>query len=146
MDGTKIIKKLLLEKDINTVDLAKRLGCGTANLYNKYKRNNFSLNELEEIAAAVGCSVKISFENSDPVQHSEAPAQAPNQPVEAPKPEKVKYLPPTPENLRKIDFASLKEDRRYQAEAMRLFGDDVISQIYGMTEFEFKKLAFPEES
>lgn len=98
MDGTKIIKKLLLEKDINTVDLAKRLGCGTANLYNKYKRNNFSLNELEEIAAAVGCSVKISFENSDPVQHSEAPAQAPNQPVEAPNPDKAKYLPPTPEN------------------------------------------------
>ena len=57
MDGTKIIKKLLLEKDINTVELAKRLGCGTANLYNKYKRNNFSLNELEEIAAAVGCNL-----------------------------------------------------------------------------------------
>ena len=61
MDGTKIIKKLLLEKDINTVELAKRLGCGTANLYNKYKRNNFSLNELEEIAAAVGCNLEITF-------------------------------------------------------------------------------------
>lgn len=58
-----MIKKLLIEKDINTVELAKRLGCGTANLYNKYKRNNFSLNELEEIAAAVGCSVEISFKD-----------------------------------------------------------------------------------
>lgn len=64
MDGTKLIKKLLVEKDINTVELAKRLGCGTANLYNKYKRNNFSLNELEEIANAVGCSVEISFKES----------------------------------------------------------------------------------
>ena len=63
MDGTKIIKKLLVEKDINTVELAKRLNCGTANLYNKYKRNNFSLNELEDIAAAVGCSIEISFKD-----------------------------------------------------------------------------------
>ena len=62
MDGTKIIKKLLLDGDINTVELAKRLNCGTANLYNKYKRNNFSLNELENIAAACGYRVNISFE------------------------------------------------------------------------------------
>lgn len=63
MDTTKIIKKLLVDKDINTVELAKRLGCGTANIYNKYKRNNFSVNELEEIANAVGCQLKISFED-----------------------------------------------------------------------------------
>ena len=41
MDGTKIVKKLLLEKNVNTVELAKRLGCGTANLYNKYKRKHY---------------------------------------------------------------------------------------------------------
>ena len=61
MDGTKIIKRLLLDADINTVELAKRLDCGTANLYNKYKRNNFSLNELEEIANACGYRVNITF-------------------------------------------------------------------------------------
>lgn len=61
MDGTKIIKKLLLDKDINTVELARRLNCGAANLYNKYKRNNFSVNELEEIASVVGCDLKITF-------------------------------------------------------------------------------------
>lgn len=139
MDGTKIIKKLLLEKDINTVELAKRLGCGTANLYNKYKRNNFSLNEIEEIAAAVGCFVKISFEDS------EAPAQVSNSTVEAPKPEKAKYLPPTPENLRKIDFASLKSNIYYQLEVSQRFGEEVTHQLYNMTETEFKQLAFPEE-
>lgn len=62
MDGTKIIKKLLIEAGINTVELARRLGCGTANLYNKYGRNNFSLNELEEIADACGYTVKITFD------------------------------------------------------------------------------------
>lgn len=61
MDGTKLIKKLLLEKNTNTVELARRLGCGTSNLYGKYKRNNFSLNELEEIANALNCDISISF-------------------------------------------------------------------------------------
>lgn len=107
---------------------------------------------LTQIASDLGYRTVTEFINAcidakiDSLNTPEAPVQAPNQPVEAPKPENAKYLPPTPENLRKIDFASLKEDRRYQTEAMRLFGDDVISQIYGMTEFEFKKLAFPEES
>lgn len=61
MDGTKIIKRLLVEKGINTVELAKRLKCGTANIYNKYRRNNFSVNEMEEIADALGADLKISF-------------------------------------------------------------------------------------
>ncbi|WP_270392634.1 helix-turn-helix domain-containing protein [Butyribacter intestini] len=63
MDTTKMIKKLLVDKEINTVELAKRLGCGTANIYNKYKRNNFSVNELEEIANAVGCQLVIIFKD-----------------------------------------------------------------------------------
>lgn len=61
MDGTKIIKKFLIDNDINTVELARRLECGTANIYNKYKRNNFSLNELEQIASVCGYDVEISF-------------------------------------------------------------------------------------
>lgn len=61
MDIAKLIKKLLVDKDLNTVDLSKRLGCGTANLYNKYKRNNFSVKELEEIANALNCDLKIEF-------------------------------------------------------------------------------------
>lgn len=141
MDGTKIIKKLLLEKDINTVDLAKRLGCGTANLYNKYKRNNFSLNELEEIAAAVGCSVKISFENSDPVQHSETPTEAPKPVPKAAKPSVPDILPPTPENLQIINFAWLKTNPIYKPEVAKMFGDEVTEKLCNMSEAEFKKLA-----
>ena len=70
MDGTKIIKRLLVEKGINTVELARRLECGTANIYNKYKRNNFSVNEMEEIADALGADLKISFidrETGEPI-------------------------------------------------------------------------------
>lgn len=65
MDIAKLIKKLLVDKDSNTVDLSKRLGCGTANLYNKYKRNNFSTKELEEIAEVLGCELKIEFVDKD---------------------------------------------------------------------------------
>lgn len=61
MDCAKMIKQLLLEKDINTVELAKRLNCTTGNLYNKYKRNNFSVNELEEIASACNAKLEIKF-------------------------------------------------------------------------------------
>ena len=61
MDGSKMIKRLLVERNINTVELARRINCGTANIYNKYKRNNFSLNELEEIAESCGCYIDISF-------------------------------------------------------------------------------------
>lgn len=55
------IPKTFIHPGKDTVDFAESLGCGTANLYNKYKRNNFSLNELEEIAAAVGCNLEITF-------------------------------------------------------------------------------------
>lgn len=63
MDSAKLVKMLLVARDMTTVDLAKKLGCGTANLYNKYRRNNFSVRELEEIADATGCDLKISFIN-----------------------------------------------------------------------------------
>lgn len=65
MDITKEIKRILFEKDLNTVELARRLGCGTANIYNKYKRNNFSVKELQEIADALGCDLKITFTDRD---------------------------------------------------------------------------------
>ena len=65
MDSAKLIKKLLVDKDLNTVDLANKLGCGTANLYNKYKRNNFSVNELEQIAEALDCNLSIQFVDRD---------------------------------------------------------------------------------
>ena len=63
MNTTKLIKKLLVEKEINTVELARRLDCRASNIYNKYRRNNFSVNELEEIANAVGCRLEISFKD-----------------------------------------------------------------------------------
>lgn len=61
MDMKKIIKTFLIQQDSNTVQLAARLGCGTSNLYDKYKRNTFSVEDLERIAEAYGHKLKIEF-------------------------------------------------------------------------------------
>lgn len=42
-------------------ELARRTGQTAQNLNNKYKRNVFKVSELEKIAAALDCDLKISF-------------------------------------------------------------------------------------
>ena len=61
MDGTKLIKKLLVEENINGVELAKRLGCRASNVYNKFNRNNLTLNDIEKMAAVIGYRTEINF-------------------------------------------------------------------------------------
>lgn len=61
MDMTTEIKKLMLDEKINMVGLAKRLNTSQPNLSAKFKRNNFSIKELEEIAAALNYTIEIKF-------------------------------------------------------------------------------------
>ena len=42
-------------------DIAEKTGQTRQNLSNKMKRSNFSEKELETIAAALGCTVEITF-------------------------------------------------------------------------------------
>ena len=42
-------------------ELARRTGQTAQNLNNKYKRNVFKVSELEKIAEALDCDLKISF-------------------------------------------------------------------------------------
>lgn len=55
------IKVLLVKKDMSTVDLANKLGVTPQNLYNKFKRDNFSEKELKEIADALGVKFEAYF-------------------------------------------------------------------------------------
>ena len=48
------IKKALLEKDMNVVDLAKLLNCTPENLYNKFKKDNWREKDVMEIAEKLG--------------------------------------------------------------------------------------------
>jgi IS30 family transposase len=56
------IRLLLVKKDnISEAELARRLGTVPSNLHNKMKRDNFSEKELREIAAVMGCELRMSF-------------------------------------------------------------------------------------
>lgn len=55
------IKILLIKKNMSAVGLAELLGTKPSNLYNKFKRDNFSEKELIEIADKLGCKYEGSF-------------------------------------------------------------------------------------
>lgn len=61
MAMTEKIKILLVKKKISAAQLAKLLGTTSANLYNKFKRDNFSEKELIEIANVLSCEYEAGF-------------------------------------------------------------------------------------
>lgn len=61
MDICKEIKKMLIDNDMTQTELANRIGTSQGNLANKMKRNNFSVNEMKEIAEALGYDLEIKF-------------------------------------------------------------------------------------
>lgn len=122
---------------------------------NEYQKKNYDRitilrkpgekDRLTKIAREMGYKTVTQFINAciDEKINSfaEPPAQSPISPVEAAEPAKSNYLPATPENLKKIDFKLLKGNSLYQLEAMKIFGEETVNRIYGMSEAEFKKLA-----
>jgi hypothetical protein len=66
MSMTQKIRILLVKKgDLSDSELARRLGQTPQNFYHKMKRDNFSEEELREIAAALGCALEINFIDSE---------------------------------------------------------------------------------
>lgn len=59
------VKIMLIKRGISSVDLAKRLGCSSTNIYNKMKRDNFTEKDLKEIAAALDCTFEAGFTMND---------------------------------------------------------------------------------
>lgn len=55
------IKILLVKNKMNVSDLARSLNSSPQNLYHKLKRDNFSENELHEIAQVLNARVDIKF-------------------------------------------------------------------------------------
>ena len=62
---TEKIKIALIKRNKKATDLAKELGSSPTNLYNKFKRDNFSEKELMEIAEILNCNLKITFVMKD---------------------------------------------------------------------------------
>lgn len=55
------IQKIMLEKGLKKKDVADRCGWTPSNMWNKMKRDNFSEEELQKIADALGCKLQINF-------------------------------------------------------------------------------------
>lgn len=55
------IKILLLKTKMNVVQLAKAKNTSSQNIYNKLSRDNFTVNELKEIAKITGAELEINF-------------------------------------------------------------------------------------
>lgn len=59
------IKILLVKKNISAAKLAEMLNVTPQNLYNKFKRDNFSEKELNEIANVLGVKFEGFFKLED---------------------------------------------------------------------------------
>lgn len=57
----KKIKMLMVEKDITISELAEKMGTSQPNLSNKLKRDNFSENELNQIAEVLEVKYEPNF-------------------------------------------------------------------------------------
>lgn len=65
MSMTEKIKIALIKRDMTLKELASRVGCTSQNLSGKFKRDNFSEKELQEIATALNCSFEGRFINNE---------------------------------------------------------------------------------
>lgn len=65
MSMSEKIRIVLIKRKTNINGLAERLGCSSANVSNKLKRDNFSENELIEIGNALDCDFIGSFKMRD---------------------------------------------------------------------------------
>lgn len=62
MNMAEKIRILLVKRgNISEAELARKLNQTPQNFHNKMTRNNFSQNELEEIAKVMDCTYKSSF-------------------------------------------------------------------------------------
>lgn len=59
------IRLVLAKKNKSKAWLADQLGWSTSNLYNKFKRDNFSERELIEIAKVLDCTFEANFVLND---------------------------------------------------------------------------------
>ena len=59
------IELVLVKRKMSKAQLATLLGQSTSNLYNKFKRDNFSEKELVEIAKVLDCTFEANFVLND---------------------------------------------------------------------------------
>ena len=62
MDMTEYIRIILVKRgNMTETELARRINTSPQNIHNKFKRNNFTMKDLQEIADALDCDLQIRF-------------------------------------------------------------------------------------
>ena len=61
MGMTEKIKIVLVKRNMTAMQLAEKLGYSSQNIYNKFKRDNFTAEELSRIASALDCDYEAAF-------------------------------------------------------------------------------------
>lgn len=82
MKTTKTVRRVLFEMDLTAAQLAARLGVTPSNISQKMVRDNWSVSDLADIAAALGCGFSVSFHLPDGqtmTAEQPAPAEQPEQ-------------------------------------------------------------------
>lgn len=59
MGASKQIRRAMLEKNIKVSELAEKIGMKPQPLSNKLFRDTMSYSDVEKIAAALGCAVRL---------------------------------------------------------------------------------------
>lgn len=59
MDSKKIIKQLLLERNMTLTELAEKLGYEPQAFRNKINRDKYSLNDFVKFLDALDCDIKV---------------------------------------------------------------------------------------
>lgn len=62
---SKKIRELLKDENVTIKELSTKIGRTNQNMANKLKRDNFSINELLEIAEALDCTLDVKFIMND---------------------------------------------------------------------------------
>ncbi len=60
------IREILKEKNMTIKELSTKIGRTNQNMANKLKRDNFSMNELIEIAEALDSTLDVTFNRNKP--------------------------------------------------------------------------------
>ena len=72
MDMAMKIRIALLKRNMSITELAEKLGTSRSNLSGKLSRNNFSTQDLVDIAAALDCDLEMNFimkDTSEKIQY-----------------------------------------------------------------------------
>lgn len=62
---TEQLEYLLFKKKIKKAKLAEMIGMTPNNIYNKFKRNSFSIEDLQKICNVLDCTLELSVTIND---------------------------------------------------------------------------------